>query len=301
MGNLILLLLCLGAGMVFKRFKSFPAQAHKGINGFIIWVALPAISLVYIPRLTWEWQMLFPALMPWLVLLLAVPFFHVAGKIWGWKRSLVGSVILVGGLGNTSFVGFPLLEYLYGSKDILQYAILCDQPGSFLAVSVLGVSLAAIYSSGRPKAKEILGKLIGFPPFIAFVIALLISPFGGMPAEIVPAFERLGDTLSPLALFSIGLQIEFRTDGLRKSALLIGLLYKLLLAPLSIWLLYKFVFLQSGILLDISVLEAAMASMVTAALIASEYDLEPNFANLQVALSIPISLISVPMWWLFLS
>ncbi|WP_027001336.1 AEC family transporter [Hugenholtzia roseola] len=300
MSNLVLLLLCLGAGLIFARLPAFPKEAHKGINAFLIWVSLPAISLLYIPKLEWSWAMLFPALMPWLILLLAIPFFVFLGKLFSWQRSTVGALILVGGLSNTSFVGFPLLEYLYESKDILRYAVLADQPGSFLAVSILGISIAATFASGKPNLPLILKKLVIFPPFIGFILALLITPFGGLPEILEGTMQRLGDTLSPLALFAVGLQIKFKREGLRKSALFWALSYKLFLAPLAIWVLYALVFGLKGVLLEVSVLEAGMASMVTAALVASEYDLDPNLANLQVAVSIPISLITVYAWWYFL-
>jgi predicted permease len=300
MSNLILLLLCLGAGLVLARLPAFPKEAHRGINAFLIWVSLPAISLLYIPKLEWSWGMLFPALMPWLVLLFAIPFFIVWGNLFTWQRGTVGALILVGGLSNTSFVGFPLLEYLYESRDILRYAVLVDQPGSFLAVSILGISIAATFASGKPNLSLILKKLVAFPPFVGFIVALLITPFGGLPEILEGTMQRLADTLSPLALFAVGLQIKFQREGLRKSALLWALGYKLFLAPLLIWVLYALLFGLKGVLLEVSVLEAGMASMVTAALVASEYDLDPNLANLQVAVSIPISLLTVYAWWIFL-
>ena len=69
------------------------------------------------------------------------------------------------------------------------------------------------------------------------------------------------------------------------------LLFKLVLLPLLILVIYKYIFHQSGDVIDICILEAAMAPMITAAIIASAHDLEPKFCNLMVAVGIPLSIL----------
>lgn len=49
--------------------------------------------------------------------------------------------------------------------------------------------------------------------------------------------------------------------------------------------------------MKICVLEAAMAPMGTAAILASAYGLKPRFSSLMLSLGIPISLITVLIWY----
>jgi predicted permease len=71
----------------------------------------------------------------------------------------------------------------------------------------------------------------------------------------------------------------------------LGLFYKLLLAPFSIYLLYKYVFNQNHFITTISVMGAAIGPMNTAAVIAGKYNLNSKLASQMVAIGIPLSLI----------
>jgi predicted permease len=44
------------------------------------------------------------------------------------------------------------------------------------------------------------------------------------------------------------------------------------------------------------VAEAAMAPMITGALLAMEHGLEPRLASAMVGLGVPLSLVTVPLW-----
>ncbi len=112
---------------------------------------------------------------------------------------------------------------------------------------------------------------------------------------------KLGATTVPLALVSVGSQMQWEKIEKKEGFhLFIGLLFKLVLLPLLILVIYKYIFHQSGDVIDICILEAAMAPMITAAIIASAHDLEPKFCNLMVAVGIPLSILTVGIWHLLL-
>jgi hypothetical protein len=51
--------------------------------------------------------------------------------------------------------------------------------------------------------------------------------------------------------------------------------------------------------LAVTILEAAMAPMITGAVLAAERDLAPSLASNMVGLGVPLSLLTVPAWaWL---
>ncbi|WP_291854157.1 hypothetical protein [Bradyrhizobium sp.] len=52
--------------------------------------------------------------MPWLLFTIAGLFFWAASKVLRFAPATTGGLILVAGLGNTSFVGLPMLEAFYG-------------------------------------------------------------------------------------------------------------------------------------------------------------------------------------------
>lgn len=298
MGNLVMLIGCMAAGALLRRLPAFPAEAHKGLNAFIVYLSLPALTLLYIPKLEISWTLAFPIAVSWLVFLLGLAFFLLIGKAFALDRRTVGCLVLCCGLGNTSFVGFPLIEQLYGQEG-LKYAILVDQPGSFLALATVGMGAAAYFSTGKAKLSAIGLQVLRFPPFPAFVLSLTLVPFGGVPVWSEAFLKGLGGALTPLALVSIGLQLSVSKERLLSGGFALGLLYKLALAPAAIFALYAGVAGQSGLVVDVSVLEAAMAPMITASILAMDNDLDPPLAGALVGVGIPLSLGTVHLWhWL---
>ena len=298
MNNLLLLILCFIVGMLLRRFNRMPDNAPATLNSFIIHVSLPALTLLYIHQLQLSGDVVLTGLMAWLVFGLSAGFFWLMGRWLNLSRATTGALILVGGLGNTSFFGLPMVEAFYGQAG-LTTAIIADQLGSFFALSVLGITVAGIYSSGRPTAKQIIKRIALFPPFISLCIALLL-----IPIEYAEWFsvllKRLGDTLAPLALLSVGLQLRLGHIAEHKRNLAIGLGFKLILAPLAIYLLYVQMLGAHGLNMQVTLFEAAMPPMITAAIVASEHDLDPPLANLMVAIGLIISFFTLTAWWYFL-
>ena len=295
MNNLLLLIICFIAGMLLRRFRRMPDNASATLNSFIIHVSLPALTLLYIHELHISGDVVLVAAMAWLVFGLSAGFFWFVGRSLHLPRATVGALMLVGGLGNTSFFGLPMVEAFYGKAGITT-AIIADQLGSFFALSVLGITVAGIYSSGRPTVAEIVKRIALFPPFISLAIALLLIPIEYAPWFTV-LLKRLGDTLAPLALLSVGMQLRLGHIAEHKRNLAIGLAFKLILAPLAIYLLYVKLLGAHGLTIQVTLFEAAMPSMITAAIVANEHDLDPPLANVMVAVGLILSFFTLSAWW----
>jgi len=306
MTNFIVIFTCLLAGIFCKKIKQFPHQTPQAFNAFIIYLSLPALVLTQMTKLLLtldlnsNWWM--PVSMSWISLGLSFLIFSTLGKKLGWKNTKIGALILTVGLGNTSFVGFPLLEALIG-KEALSIGVLVDQPGSFLALSTIGIFIAAFYSGAKITASFIARRVLLFPPFIALVISVLWYFLIGRSSPqsldgIFPALEKIASTLVPLALFSVGFQLQFDMAVFRRrwAPLAFGLMLKLVIFPLFFMLLYMKVLGSYDYVTHIIVLESAMATMITAAVVANEFHLDSELANLMVGLGIPISLFTVPLW-----
>lgn len=300
MSNLILLFVCLIIGIVLKKSKIIPENFHTSLNAYVINISLSAFSLYYISKIELNSSVIYPVLVVWIGIFVAILFFAGLGKIFGWKSSLIGALIMCAGFGNTSFVGIPLIQAMYGEEG-LKTVMLVDQPG-FVALSTVGILVANFYSGSKDSLLKHLSKILKFPPFIAFVVALLLNIFSiEIPKDFDEVLMKLGATTVPLALVSVGSQMQWKKIEKKEGFhLFIGLLFKLVLLPLLILVIYKYIFHQSGDVIDICILEAAMAPMITAAIIASAHDLEPKFCNLMVAVGIPLSILTVGIWHLLL-
>lgn len=300
MSSIILLFLCLIIGLLLQKVKVFPANTHQVLNQFIIYISLPGMALYYIPKIVLSMDLLFPVLMPWLAVGLAFVLFAGMGKLFGWSRSLIGCLIMTAGFGNTSFVGIPIIQALYGEEG-LKTLMMVDLPGTFVALSTVGIMIATMYSRGTTTGRAMLMKMVSFPPFIVFIIALLLNLSQiTLPTMLDDVFYKLSLTISPLALVSVGFQLRVNKRSKHWRFLFLGLSYQLVLFPALIYFLYKIVWGQSGTMIDVCVIEAAMAPMITASIVAAQYGLKPRLSAMMVGLGIPISFLTIALWYLIL-
>jgi hypothetical protein len=295
MNNIILLILCFVAGILLRRARLMPDNAPATLNSFIIHISVPALALLYIHELKLSGDIVLVVAMAWLCFGLAAGFFWLMGRTLKFSRGTVGALILTGGMGNTAFFGLPMIEAYYGHQGMAT-GIVIDQTGSFLVLSTLAIIVAGIYSSGRPTAASIVRSILRFPPFVALAIALLLLPVG-YPEWLVVVLKRLGDTLAPMALLSVGLQLRLGHLAGNGRKLAIGLGFKLLLVPLIIFLLYVPLLGAHGQAIQVTLFEAAMPPMIAASIIAQEHDLDPNLATLMVAVGLPLSFLTLSGWY----
>jgi len=295
MANFILIALCMAAGILFRRYSALPKDAHKGINAWLIYIALPAVSFKYLPHISWERSLLLPALSPvivWLCGWMFIKLYSLTQK--GMSKATAGGLKLVGGLSNTSFVGFPLIM-AYFSEQELAIAIICDQV-TFTLLSTIGI-IVAIRSSQKQKltADIVLRKVLTFPPLIGCMAALTVPHYINLDA-LNPLFDKLAATVGPLALFSIGLQLKF--SGWRGEVwhITATLFYKLILAPFIVMLVVMVLGIK-GVIPEICIFEAAMPTLLTAGIIADQYNLNPKLSNLVVGIGIILSMITTAFWF----
>lgn len=300
MENIILIFLCLLVGFVLQRVKDFPANSYKTLNLFVIYIALPALSLYYIPKIDLSIKLLYPIGIAWIGFLIAFLFFSLLGNTLGWSRKLIGCLTLTAGLGNTSFVGFPIIETLFGKKG-LETAIIVDQPGSFVVLSTLAIVVASLYSNKEVSFPILIKKIAYFPPFITFLMACAMNICGFDFSDVMQlVFQKLGATVTPVALLAVGLQLKFDRNSKHWQFLGLGLFFKLMLMPAFFYILYVLLLHQHSEMIQISITESAMAPMITGAILASTYGLKPKLSSMMVGFGIPISFITIAFWHWFL-
>ncbi|HSV18346.1 MAG TPA: AEC family transporter [Casimicrobiaceae bacterium] len=296
MDNYILLVACFVVGMLLRRSGRLPDNAHAALNGFIIHVSLPALTLLYVHHLRADSTLLFPIAMAWVMFGAGFLFFRLIGRLTGLPAVTVGALTLTGSLANTSFIGLPMIETFYGTQG-LALGILIDQMGTYLVLSTVGIFVAAMYGQrGHMTAKAIVRKVLTFAPFLALVLAVLLIPVT-YPKWLETLLGRLGGTLVPLALVSVGYQVQWSAIRGKATELGLGLAFKLVIAPMLIMLLFAALFGARGEVVQITIFEAAMAPQIGAAIVAVEHDLDPPLVTLMVGIGIPLSFVTLPVWY----
>ncbi len=301
MDQIALIVTAFGAGLLLRLLNVFEESSARFFNRFVIYISLPSLILLKIHGISSASGLAIPISMAWIHFAFAAIFFVGVGRLLKWKSTTVGALVLTGGLGNTSFVGFPLLETFWG-KEHLPTAILLDQLGTFLVLSVVGVPAAAYFGGGAKQSLRELGfRVLKFPPFIALIIAFLLIPLT-YPNWLNVTLDRFSGTLLPIALFSVGLQTKFSRRELREASLPlgIGLTFKLGIAPLLFAILYLQILGSHDVSTKVTVYLSAMAPMITAGIVASENGLNRPLVNLMLGVGIPLSLLTTTVWFYLL-
>lgn len=292
--SFLLIAVCILGGMLLRSARFLPADAHKGINAWIIYFALPAVSFKYLPHVQWSRELLLPVAGPiivWLGGWLYIRFYAKKSRL---NRATEGGLKLMSGLANTSFLGFPLVAAWFGEQYI-GTAIICDQV-TFILLSTAGIIVAMNSSEQHQLSMQaILKRLLRFVPFLACIAALVLPRFVDI-SFLDPLFNRLADTVAPLALFSIGLQLKFSGWKKEVKPVTTAIIYKLLLAPLLV-LLLVLVCQGKGATAQVTVFEAAMPTLVSAGIVAEQFNLRPALCNLVIGLGIIVGFLTTTVWY----
>jgi hypothetical protein len=289
------ILLLIVVGRLFAAGRVLPDGAAETLNRIVIVLCLPALIFLHVPTLEPSLGLLPLALTPWLLLALTIALVLLAGRLLRLSREVTAVLLVLVPLGNTSFLGFPLVEALLGAERV-RYAVVYDQFGSFLIVCTHVLFVLAWFGDGpAPTVGAIARRIATFPPFVALVGALLLGN-AWFPGWLMDLAEALADMLLPLVTLAVGLQLRLKLVPEYRLPLVLGLVGKLLLLPAAaLWI-------GRGMgatppILEVVVLESAMPPMITAAALLSGARLAPPLASALVAWGVVVSAATVPLWY----
>ena len=292
-----LILLMLGLGMALGRTTLLPANASETLNLVVLYVCLPAAVLLYVPSLRMQWSLLGVALTPWILMGATWVLVTLAARAWRFRADEYAVLLLCVGLCNSSFIGYPMVRALLG-EDAVQYAVVYDQFGTFLLLSTVGLYIVARYSGDSvPGARQVALRIARFPPVWALLAGLTVMP-EQPPEWIASGLRRLAEAMLPLVMLAVGLSIQLKMPRDEVKPLAVGLLLKLLVLP-ALALPLALLFGLQDKMLQVSVLESAMPTMITAGALAIAHNLAPRLAAALVGYGILLSLLTLPGWlWL---
>jgi len=288
------ILLLIVVGRLFAAGRVLPDNAAETLNRVVIVLCLPALIFIHVPTLQASWELLPLVVTPWLLLAATIVLVLVAARVFGFSRPVTAVLLVLIPLGNTSFLGFPLVEALLGPETV-RYAVVYDQFGSFLIVCTHVLFVLAWYGDGpNPTPAVIARRIVGFPPFVALVLALGLGN-AWFPAWLMSLAQIFAAMLLPLVTLAVGLQLKLRLVPEYRWPLVVGLTGKLIALP-AIALLLGILLRAQTPVFEVLVLESSMPPMITAAALASSARLAPPLASSMVAWGVLCSAATVPFW-----
>lgn len=203
--------------------------------------------------------------------------------------------------GNVGFMGFPVVEAVYGSEGLFYAAILNSVFNIF--VYTFGVVLM-----GGAAAKENAGfaqtlrgipwkKLLLTPAVLCTAVGLIIFVCRiHLPSVISDTCATLGDLTSPLAMLVVGANLS----GMKAKEMLtnmrmnIYVLLRQIALPLIFWVIIRQI-VRHEVLAPTLLLMSCMPVANTTALFATEYGGDEKLASQGIFLTTLFSLVSFPL------
>ncbi len=199
------LVLC---GYLAARRQMLPFEAIPGLNGFVLYFALPCMLFRFGASTPIAQILDAGAFFMYLFCALVMVAFVVAvtlNKRIGWNDAAFGA--LVGAFPNTGFMGVPLLVALLGTAAAgpAIVTIVIDM----VITTSLCIALSRLDGAGQNgvgnAAKNALWGMTKNPMPWAILLGTLFSAFQGtLPGPIDKTVALLADAASPVALFTIG-------------------------------------------------------------------------------------------------
>jgi len=199
------LVLC---GYWAARRQMLPFEAIPGLNGFVLFFALPCMLFQFGAKTPIAQLLDASAFFMYLFCALVMVAFVVAitlNKRFGWNDAAFGA--LVGAFPNTGFMGVPLLVALLGTAAAgpAIVTIVIDM----VITTSLCIALSRLDGAGQQgvgqAAKNALLGVVKNPLPWAILLGTLFSAFQiELPGPVEKTVGLLGDAASPVALFTIG-------------------------------------------------------------------------------------------------
>ena len=199
------LVLC---GYWAARRQMLPFEAIPGLNGFVLFFALPCMLFQFGAKTPIAQLLDASAFFMYLFCALVMVAFVVAitlNKRFGWNDAAFGA--LVGAFPNTGFMGVPLLVALLGTAAAgpAIVTIVIDM----VITTSLCIALSRLDGAGQQgvgqAAKNALLGVVKNPLPWAILLGTLFSAFQiELPGPVEKTVALLGDAASPVALFTIG-------------------------------------------------------------------------------------------------
>lgn len=200
---------------------------------------------------------------------------------------------------NTGYVGFPILNSIYGAEGVIYGSIF----NMFFVIFVWTYGL--ILFKGNFEKKKLnteIKKALLNPSIIAVFIGIIIMIFDiKLPSAISSSMKGIGNITGPLSMIIIGVilsNVKIRKH-LKDWTIYYGITTKLVIIPIIIYFISLLVGDTSKAINTVIIMTAMPASAMTS-IFAESFDKEKEFAAVLVSVTTLLSLITVPILLKFL-
>lgn len=286
------------SGYLAKRIKVIPQNQSIIFIDFVIIFALPAMIFDTIYHVEINTQLILVVALGLISTLLGAVFATFLGYIFKFSKVSIICIALLSMFGNIIFVGLPIVQGFLGD-EVVNKIILYDQFTTSIPLAIAAPFILSFAGAQTQKITQSLKQVIKFPPFLALVGALVFKNTE-IPEFIFAPFRMLSSSVTPVALFAVGLGLSFNGIKTAWKSSLVVILGKMIVPPF----IFIFVIKIFGVNITqewiIGALLCSMPPMVAVAAMIMKAGLDTNLAVSSVSLGIFFTMIICPLIYMIL-
>ncbi|MCB2130576.1 MAG: AEC family transporter [Rhodobacteraceae bacterium] len=287
----------IGLGWFAARIRFFPGQATEYLTRFVFYFALSAMLFRFAAKLSLA--EIFDGRFAAAYLLGCVVVYVLVTAVARLRRLPATEAAVeaqCGVIGNTGFLGVPLLTALLGP----------DAAGPILLVLAIDLIvfsslITLIITAAReghlgPRIFKILGLgLVKNPMIVAMSAGLALSATGAaLPAPADEFLSILGAAATPCALFAIGASLADKTAERFSVAVWLSFA-KLVLHPIAVAAMALFVFRVEPFAAGVMIAAAALPVAGNVYILARHYGVAPQRVSASILISTIASIATIPL------
>ncbi len=293
-------------GLVLIGFilgRRLPATVPTRLGKFLFWIGVPISIVAFLRKSDLNGAIWIAPAIAHLAILLGAFLAWIAMK---WQVNFTknlpqpatrGSLILAAMVGNTGYLGFPVVLAVAGSQ-YFAWALFYDLLGSLFGTFGLGVILAARFGDGVHQPGQILKVILVNPALWSFGFGLLFRQVQ-IPRFVEFSLDKFAWSIIALSLLLIGMRLSKLNSWQSLPQVSISLVIKMLLVPLIFGAALP-LFGVTGAPARVILLQMAMPPAFGTLVIAETFNLDRDFAVTALAVGTMVLLFTLPFWlWLF--
>jgi predicted permease len=281
---------------------TLPQQMPLMLGKFLFWVGVPISIIGFMRRADLSGNLYLAPLVAWLAILLGWGFsrWWIATRSTPWPRPTQGSFSLASMLGNTGYIGYPVVLLLPQlGLDVFGWALFYDALGTLLGSYGLGSIVASEFGdrarlTHRPQWLAWLLEVLRNPIILAFMAGMLLKLLW-LPPWLDATLYRVAWTVVMLSLVLMGMRIQQITSWHHLPSALVVVSIKMLVLPLAVGLSLTALGVDGPIRL-VLILQAGMPCAFSNLVLAEAYELDRELSVTCVGLSSVSLVITLPLW-----
>lgn len=231
--KIVTLLVLIAIGFFCKKIKLISNEGSLALRSIVFNITLPALVFISIRNASWTPEYLKIPLIVWLSASFLGLIIYLFSRLLGFKKELIAILVLTGVMGNTTFLGYPMVRTLLNAES-LPYGIVYDQSSLIFLLSLWIPFVSYIYLSSDGAFKKgnysILNILIKNPPLLAIIAAIILKGIF-LPAFIIDTLNIVAQSTTLLVMLYVGTMLNL--DIKKEEILFIGfiILFKQICFP----------------------------------------------------------------------